>query len=92
MAQEETVTSQSTSVDHPWQVVVYDDPVNLMDYVTWVFVKVFGYSKARAEQHMMEVHNEGRSVVWHGERERAELYAQQLQGFQLQASMEKADA
>lgn len=90
MSGTETVTLESTSLDLPWNVVVYDDPVNLMDYVTWVFVKVFGYSEVRATQLMMEVHQAGRSVVWTGDRERAELYTQQLQGFQLKTRMEKS--
>ena len=74
----------------PWNVVVHDDPVNLMDYVTLVFVKVFGYSQARATKLMMEVHQAGRSIVWTGGRERAELYMQQLQSYQLKTSMEKS--
>ena len=92
MAETQTLTREVTALDVPWNVVVHDDPVNLMDYVTWVFMKVFGYPEARATKLMLEVHQRGRSIVWTGERERAELYAQQLQGFQLKTSMEKADA
>lgn len=90
MSDTETVTLESTSLDVPWNVVVHDDPVNLMDYVTWVFVKVFAYSEIRATKLMMEVHEAGRSIVWTGGRERAELYSQQLQGFQLTTTMEKS--
>ena len=90
MSETDTVTLESTSLDVPWNVVVHDDPVNLMDYVTLVFVKVFGYSQVRATKLMMEVHQAGRSVVWTGARERAELYTQQLQGIQLKTSMEKS--
>ena len=79
----------TTSLDVPWNVVVHDDPVNLMGYVTWVFMKVFGYSKPRAAKHMLEVHERGRSIVWTGGREKAELYTQQLQAHQLKASIEK---
>lgn len=75
----------------PWKVIVYDDPVNLMDYVTKVFQKVFGYSREKAEILMKEVHESKRSVVWTGEREKAELYVQQLHGFQLHAGLEKEE-
>ena len=90
MSDTETVTLEATALDVPWNVVVHDDPVNLMEYVTWVFMKVFGYPEIRATKLMMEVHQAGRSIVWTGERERAELYTQQLQGFQLKTSMEKS--
>jgi ATP-dependent Clp protease adaptor protein ClpS len=89
MPETDTVVEQDTALDQPWNVVVYDDPVNLMDYVTWVFMKVLSLPKAVAETRMLEVHRQGRSVVWNGGRERAELYTQQLQAHQLQAKMEK---
>ncbi|MEY5025985.1 MAG: ATP-dependent Clp protease adapter ClpS [Verrucomicrobiota bacterium] len=73
----------------PWNVVVHNDPVNLMSYVTRVFQKVFGFSRERAEKHMLEVHQKGKSVVWSGPKERAELYVQQLQGFLLLCTMER---
>jgi ATP-dependent Clp protease adaptor protein ClpS len=73
----------------PWNVVVHNDPVNLMTYVTLVFRRVFGFSKAKAEHHMMEVHTAGRSVVWTGAREKAELYVQQLHSHLLLATIEK---
>lgn len=76
-------------LDLPWLVVVHNDPVNLMNYVTMVFQKVFGFSREKAEKHMLEVHQEGRSVVWSGLRERAELYVQQLHGYLLLATMER---
>ncbi len=72
-----------------WQVIVLDDPVNLMQYVIVVFQNVFGMSKALAKKHMMEVHEKGRSVVWTGEREKAEMYVHQLQANQLTAVLEK---
>ncbi len=77
--------------DTPWHVMVYDDPVNLMTYVTKVLQQVFGYSADKASILMMEVHNAGESIVWTGGREKAELYVQQLQGFQLRASLRKAE-
>jgi ATP-dependent Clp protease adaptor protein ClpS len=82
---------QSTELDSSWSVVVFDDPVNLMEYVSKVFQKVFGYSKAKAEDLMMTVHGAGKALVWSGARERAELYVQQLHQHQLQASLEKAE-
>lgn len=83
-------TSTSTALDQPWNVVVLDDPVNLMGYVTWVLMKVFGYAEGKAAILMMEVHQHGRSIVWTGGREKAELHAQQLQAHQLKALIEKA--
>ena len=88
---EQTLLKEETEKGTPWQVVVHNDPVNIMDYVTWVFMRVLGFGKAKAETHMMEVHNDGRSVVWTGNREKAELYTQQLQAHQLTTSLEKAE-
>lgn len=85
-----TNTQQNTQLDTPWNVVVLDDPVNLMDYVTWVLIKIFGYSQSKAATLMKQVHNNGRSIVWTGEREKAELYTQQLQAHQLKSTLEKA--
>ena len=83
----ETETEQA--LDLPWNVVVHNDPVNLMSYVTMVFQKVFGYPKEKAEMHMMEVHRNGRSILWTGVRERAELFVQQLHGYLLLATIER---
>ena len=87
--EEETRTDEAT--DTPWNVVVHNDPVNLMTYVTDVFMKVFGMPKEKAERHMMEVHGRGRSIVWSGERERAEAYVQQLHAYLLLATIEKSE-
>jgi ATP-dependent Clp protease adaptor protein ClpS len=84
-------TKEKTALETPWQVVVHNDPVNLMTYVTMVFKKVFGFSTERARRHMMEVHLKGRSIVWSGPRERAEFYVQQLHGYQLLATMERVE-
>jgi ATP-dependent Clp protease adaptor protein ClpS len=73
----------------PWNVIVHNDPVNLMSYVTMVFQRVFGYPRDKAEKHMLEVHHNGRSILWSGARERAELYVQQLHGYLLLATIEK---
>ena len=74
----------------PWNVIVHNDPVNLMSYVTKVFMKIFGFPQARAERHMMEVHKRGRSVLWTGDREKAEFYVQQLHAALLMASLERS--
>jgi ATP-dependent Clp protease adaptor protein ClpS len=87
--EQETKTEQD--VDLPWLVVVHNDPINLMTYVTMVFQRVFGYPRKKAEQHMLEVHQKGRSILWSGMRERAELYVQQLHGYLLLATLERAD-
>jgi len=85
----EQETREKQAIDLPWQVVVHNDPVNLMTYVTMVFQKVFGFSHEKAEKHMLEVHREGRSIVWSGMRERAELHVQQLHGYLLLATLER---
>ena len=87
----EQETETSTAAQTPWNVIVHNDPVNLMSYVTRVFQQVFGFTKQRAEKHMMEVHRNGRSLVWSGERERAEAYVQQLHAHLLLATLEKCD-
>jgi ATP-dependent Clp protease adaptor protein ClpS len=79
------------ALDLPWNVVVHNDPVNLMSYVTMVFQKVFGYPKEKAEMHMLEVHRMGRSILWSGMRERAELFVQQLHGYLLLATIERTN-
>jgi ATP-dependent Clp protease adaptor protein ClpS len=84
-------TRSKEAVDLPWNVVVHNDPVNLMSYVTMVFQKVFGYPKEKAERHMLEVHEKGRSILWSGVRERAELFVQQLHGYLLLATIEQVN-
>ena len=87
----EKETREEEALDLPWQVVVHNDPVNLMSYVTMVFQRVFGYPREKAERHMLEVHHNGRSILWSGMREPAELYVQQLHGYLLLATLEKTD-
>jgi ATP-dependent Clp protease adaptor protein ClpS len=70
-----------------WVVVVWNDPINLMSYVTWVFRKLFGYSQARAHQLMLQVHHEGRAAVSHGSRERCEHDAARLHAHGLWATI-----
>jgi ATP-dependent Clp protease adaptor protein ClpS len=72
----------------PWNVIVWDDPITLMVYVTMVLQRIFGYPLEKAHSLMMEVHTKGRSIVWTGAREQAETYVQKLHSAQLLATME----
>ena len=72
-------------------VICWNDPVNLMVYVTHVFMKLFGWNKQLAEKHMMEVHEKGKSVLVREGAEKAEFYVHQLQNYKLQATMELAE-
>ncbi|HWA10853.1 MAG TPA: ATP-dependent Clp protease adaptor ClpS [Opitutaceae bacterium] len=75
-----------------WRVVVLNDPVNLMSYVVMVFKKILGFDEAKARRHMLEVHEQGRSIVWTGLREKAEAYAFTLQQWHLTAVLESDEA
>ena len=86
----EEQTSTEEALDIPWNVIVHNDPINLMDYVTKVFMKVLGFSQEKAEIHMLEVHQKGRSIVWSGAREKAEFYVQQFHSHLLLATIAKA--
>lgn len=72
-----------------WLVICWNDPVNLMTYVTHVFMRVFGWNKTKAERHMLQVHEQGRSVLLRDKMERAEFYVHRLHAYGLHASMEK---
>jgi ATP-dependent Clp protease adaptor protein ClpS len=88
---EPTLTpDEITFLSKPWVTLVWDDPVNLMSYVTFVFQKYFGYDKAKAEKLMLEVHNDGKSVVSTGTREEMERDVQAMHEYGLWATMEKA--
>ena len=76
-----------TDRDRPWIVVVWNDPINLMSYVTLVFRKLFGYSEAEATRLMLQVHEEGKAVVSTGTREKAELDVSRLHARGLWASL-----
>ncbi|WP_425452970.1 ATP-dependent Clp protease adapter ClpS [Calidifontibacter indicus] len=81
--------SFDVEVDKPWVTIVWNDPVNLMSYVSWVFQTYFGYSKEKAEQLMMAVHTEGRAVVSQGTRERMETDTAAMHGYSLWATFQK---
>lgn len=78
--------------DRPWIVLVWNDPINLMSYVAYVFQKLFGYSKAKAHALMLDVHEKGRAVVSSGPREQAELDVFRLHEHGLWATMQRDDA
>ncbi len=95
MSQAGVLTDVETRDEHalgqPWSVVVHNDPVNLMSYVIMVFQRVLGFPRDKATRHMLEVHHKGRSLVYTGERERAEAIVEQLHGYLLLATLEQAE-
>ncbi len=85
---EETSTKSKDAQAPAFLVIVWNDPVNTMVFVTHVFQKVFGWNKKKAEIHMLEVHQNGKSVVARESQERAEAYVHQLQAYSLHVTME----
>jgi ATP-dependent Clp protease adaptor protein ClpS len=75
--------------DRPWIVIVWNDPINLMSYVTMVFRKLFGYTEAKATKLMLQVHNDGKAVVSSGTREKCELDVSKLHAHGLWATMQQ---
>jgi ATP-dependent Clp protease adaptor protein ClpS len=88
---DETTVKERIEPDRPWLVIVWNDPINLMSYVTWVFQKLFNYPRPKATKLMLQVHNEGRAVVSSGAREKAELDCFRLHGYGLWATISKSD-
>ena len=82
-------TVQHTEPDVPWIVIVWNDPINLMTYVTWVFQKLFGYPRAKAEKLMWDVHTKGKAVVSNGSKDEAERDVTRLHAYGLWATMQK---
>jgi ATP-dependent Clp protease adaptor protein ClpS len=82
---------ETVEVDRPWIVLVWNDPINLMSYVTFVFQKVFGYSLEKATALMLDVHEKGRAVVSSGPREKAEIDVYRLHEHGLWATMQQDD-
>jgi ATP-dependent Clp protease adaptor protein ClpS len=82
-------TEREVLPDTPWVTVVWNDPVNLMSYVTFVFQEYFGYDRAKAEELMLQVHHEGRSAVSNGSREEMERDVAALHGYGLWATMQQ---
>ncbi len=86
---DEPITESEVSPDAPWITIVWNDPVNLMSYVTYVLQSHFGYSRAKAEKLMMDVHTQGRAVVANGTREAMEADTEALQGYGLWATFQR---
>jgi ATP-dependent Clp protease adaptor protein ClpS len=86
---EQTKTSSKPEKETVWKTIVWDDPVNTMTYVVYVFQKVLQMTAQEAEIKMLEVHKTGKSIVFDGGKEKAEYFAHQLQSFGLQATIEQ---
>ena len=84
-----TDTEVVADVNRPWVTIVWNDPINLMTYVTWVFQKLFGYSQEKAEELMLDVHHKGKATVTTGQRERMEHDASRLHAYGLWATVDK---
>ena len=89
---EETLTDVVAKLAPPWNVIVHDDPITLMLYVTSTLRRIFGYPLEKAHRLMMEVHQKGRSIVWTGAREEAEMFVLKLHAAQLLATMELVES
>jgi ATP-dependent Clp protease adaptor protein ClpS len=88
---QEQKTKSKDQPDRGYLVICWNDPVNLMDYVAHVFQIIFRWPKAKAEQHMLQVHNNGKSVLVRETFEKAEHYVHQLQGYGLHATLEREE-
>jgi ATP-dependent Clp protease adaptor protein ClpS len=86
---EKTDQKVRDAFEKSWLVIVWNDPVNLMSYVTFVFMKVLAFTKEKATKHMLEVHQQGKSVVATVTREKAEFYHQQIQAHGLSVTIEQ---
>ena len=84
----EPIDEDASEPDLPWIVIVWNDPINLMSYVTFVFQKLFGYSRDKATKLMLDVHHKGKAVVSSGNREKAELDVFRLHEHGLWATMQ----
>ncbi len=84
-------TDETIDPDRPWVVIVWNDPINLMSYVTFVLQKLFGYSLEKATELMLDVHHKGRAVVSNGSREKAEFDVYRLHEHGLWATMQQDD-
>ena len=86
---EKTQEKVKEAFEKIWNVIVWNDPINLMSYVVFVFMKVLALNKEKATKHMLEVHHQGKSVVATETRERAEFYHQQIQAHGLSVTIEQ---
>ena len=88
--QPEAVGEEIASEDRPWQTVVWNDPVNLMSYVTYVFQKLFGFSRDKATKLMLDVHHKGKAIVTSGTKDKVEADVAKLHAAGLWATMQRA--
>ncbi len=88
---DEPLSDLEQAIDVPWVTLVWNDPVNLMSYVSFVFRSYFGYTQDKADELMLDVHQRGRAAVSHGSREAMERDVEALQGYGLWATMQKDD-
>ncbi|MEN9822412.1 MAG: ATP-dependent Clp protease adapter ClpS [Ilumatobacteraceae bacterium] len=90
VSEKESDLDEAVDTDRPWQVVVWNDPINLMSYVTMVLRKLFGFSEAKATALMLDIHHKGRAIVSHGAREKAEIDVYRLHEHGLWATLERS--
>ncbi|WP_285746894.1 ATP-dependent Clp protease adapter ClpS [Lentzea sp. NBRC 105346] len=88
--QVEPTGAETAAEDRPWQTVVWNDPVNLMSYVTYVFQKLFGFSRDRATKLMLDVHHKGKAIVTSGTKDKVEADVAKLHAAGLWATMQKS--
>lgn len=88
--EDDTEVDEDVEPDGPWDVVVWDDPVNLMSYVVYVFRKIFGFTEPVARKLMLDVHRKGKALVASEPREKAEMHVKQLHAHGLQATMQRS--
>ncbi|WP_166873443.1 MULTISPECIES: ATP-dependent Clp protease adapter ClpS [unclassified Salinibacterium] len=86
------IVDEQTTLSRPWTTVVWNDPVNLMSYVAYVFRSYFGFDRGTAERLMLQVHNEGRAIVATGGREAMERHVEAMHGYGLWATLEQVPA
>jgi ATP-dependent Clp protease adaptor protein ClpS len=89
---EDIAVDEELVLDTPWTTIVWNDPVNLMTYVSYVFRSYFGFDRAKADQLMLQVHNDGRAIVATGGREDMERHVEAMHDFGLWATVQKAGA
>ena len=87
--EQDNQTAASEDLEAGYLVICWNDPVNLMNYVTHVFQVVFGWNRQKAEKNMLQVHEQGKSVLTRESLEKAEFYVHRLQSYKLHATMEK---
>lgn len=92
MPEQDVRSQEQVLAARPWVTIVWNDPVNLMSYVSYVFRSYFGYTEQKAERLMLQVHKEGRAVVSTGTREAMEVDVQAMHGFGLWATLQREDA